>query len=173
MNDSLKAASSTIFTQLIDFLTQLPDSVYTQSLPLLSGNTIGKHFRHIIEFYECLVNDLHTGLINYDTRNRNTQLEIDRTFCIERLQCIASLISSINADKQLSVQVCFSPVIEPVKIDSSLTRELLYTMEHTIHHMAIIKMAIQSINFPIEFSQNFGVAFSTIQSKTSAYCSAS
>jgi uncharacterized damage-inducible protein DinB len=168
MNDSLKTASNTIFTQLIDFLIQLPDSIYTQSLPLLSGNTIGKHLRHIIEFYECLDNSLHTGLIDYDARCRNTQVETDRAFCIEKLKYLATLICSINLDKPLSLQVHFSPTNESMVINSSLVRELVYTMEHTIHHMAIIKMAIQSINFPIAFSQNFGVAFSTIQSKKSA-----
>jgi uncharacterized damage-inducible protein DinB len=163
MNNSLKAASITIITQLIELLQLLPDHTYTAPLPLLSGNTIGKHIRHIAEFYECVITGSHTGTVNYDARCRNTRLETDRLFCIEKLHHIAELSCSVSTEKKLNWQMSFSATTEPVKTESSLMRELAYAMEHAIHHMAIIKMAIKSIHLPIELPPDFGVAFSTVQ----------
>lgn len=172
MNHSLKTAFLTITNQLTEFLTKLPTHIYTTEQPLLSDKSIGKHIRHIVEFYECIFTGMHIGVINYDARSRNIALETDKTFCIEKLQHVTKLICSVDVDKKLSLQMSFCSAEEPVLLASSLTRELTYAMEHAIHHMAIIKMAIKAIHLPIELPQNFGVAISTISYQTSAYAPA-
>jgi len=54
-----------------------------------------------------------------------------------------------------------------VKVDTTFNRELLYAIEHTVHHMAIIKIGML-LNYPnVTVPENFGVAESTIQYKTS------
>lgn len=167
MNDNLKKASLEIVNQLIEFLQQLPDDIYTKPLLLLSNNTIGKHIRHIVEFYECVFTCSNSGMVNYDVRRRSIRLETDKIFCVGKLHYIATLICSVHTDEKLRLQMSYSAG-EPVYIDSSISRELVYNMEHAIHHMAIIKMSIISINVPVALPHNFGVAFSTIQYKTSA-----
>ena len=52
---------------------------------------------------------------------------------------------------------------DSVKIKSSLERELAYNIEHAIHHMAIIKIAVQTVFPKVKLADNFGVAFSTVR----------
>jgi RNA-binding protein YhbY len=49
-----------------------------------------------------------------------------------------------------------------LEIESNYTRELLYNLEHSIHHQALIKVAILQNN-SIIIDENFGVAHSTIE----------
>jgi hypothetical protein len=168
MNTSLKIASENIINQLIGFLQQLPDQLYTTPLPLLSDNTIGKHIRHIVEFYECTFSGTNTGTVNYDLRLRNVHLETDKVCCIEKLQHITGLIRAVNEDTYLNLQMSMATSEAPLQTGTSLYRELVYNIEHAVHHMAIIRMAIRSANFPVELPDSFGVAFSTIQYQASA-----
>jgi hypothetical protein len=168
MDTSIKIASLHIINQLIDFLEQLPQHLYTTPLLLLSDSTIGKHTRHIIEFYECVLFSANTGTVNYDARTRDIHLETDKLFCIDKLHHLANFIGKINGDTPLKLQMSLSATEAPVQTETSFFRELMYTMEHAIHHMAIIRIAIKSTNSSIELPVSFGVAFSTLQYQASA-----
>ena len=48
-------------------------------------------------------------------------------------------------------------------VSSSFFRELTYLIEHTIHHLAIIKIGLNEVYPAIEIPKNFGVAHSTIR----------
>ncbi|WP_339837617.1 hypothetical protein [uncultured Flavobacterium sp.] len=47
-------------------------------------------------------------------------------------------------------------------ISTNYERELLYNLEHSIHHQALIKVAVLK-NPSIKICENFGVAKSTIE----------
>jgi hypothetical protein len=49
-----------------------------------------------------------------------------------------------------------------VAIPSNYYREIAYNLEHTIHHMALIRVGINEVSM-IELPQDFGVAYSTIK----------
>jgi uncharacterized damage-inducible protein DinB len=172
MNGTLKKATFTIIDQLIHFLQQIPEDIYTAPLPILSGNTIGKHVRHIIEFYQCIFSHTAMGVINYDNRCRNIQLETNTWLCIEKLQQISNCLELQQEDRKMQMQMCLSADKDYVITETSLSRELIYNIEHATHHMAIIRIAVKTLDCAIELPQHFGIAFSTIQhelSKASAY----
>jgi hypothetical protein len=50
-----------------------------------------------------------------------------------------------------------------VTMESSIYREITYNIEHTVHHLAIIGIAIPIHFSYINLSANFGYADSTIQ----------
>jgi len=52
---------------------------------------------------------------------------------------------------------------ESFKIKTSLDRELVYNIEHAIHHMAIIRIAIENEFDSVSIDKHFGVAYSTIR----------
>jgi uncharacterized damage-inducible protein DinB len=167
MSTSLKNAALDILHQLIDFVHQLPDELYAKPLPILSGHTIGKHTRHIIEFYECVLKGESIGVINYDSRSRDSRLEADTLFCKHKLHQIISLVESVSSDKNLTLQICLFAGSEPVLTQTCLFRELIHTIEHTIHHMAILKMAVSSLDVSVKLPPCFGVAPSTLQYQAS------
>ncbi len=144
--------------ELIDLLQQLSDDDYTNKCQALSNATIGEHTRHIIEMFQCLNNQYHDGIVNYDNRQRNVFIQTDTKFAIQSLSDIKNNIDKNN--KSLDLQQIIDGEI--VLIESNYNRELLYNLEHCIHHQALIKVGILQCD-TILIDANFGVARSTIE----------
>jgi hypothetical protein len=148
------------FTDLEGVLLQLSNEQYTAKSTHLFNATIGQHVRHIIELFQCLVNGYETGVANYDKRKRDITIENDTTTA---LLVMRDILYGINkAPKPLMVEASFGMPNETIIIESNFTRELVYNLEHTIHHMALIRVGINELT-DIVVSEKFGVAPSTIQ----------
>lgn len=148
-----------IFLQEIDYKT------YTEKSELFFNAGIGQHCRHIIEFYQCLIEQLSTGTICYDKRQRQMLLEESSAAAFDALTEIMNWLEQEPIDQKLQLSFCHSKDSneEISFIDSSLHRELAFNIEHAIHHMAIIKIAAKILNPEIEIPAHFGVAPSTIR----------
>ena len=142
----------------IELLRQLSNDEICKKNPELSQATIGEHMRHIIELMGCLLDNYEQGIINYDNRNRNIQIQSDVNCAISILEKQLTIIDKQN--KQLSlIHNCFST--EEV-LPTNYFRELLYNLEHSIHHQALIKVALHSLPH-IKIPSTFGVAPSTLE----------
>ena len=160
----LKATGQSILSQIFDLTQQLNDAEYTSELDLLNGNTIGKHVRHILEFFEILLDGTSEGIINYDKRKHEPLFESDTAASLKRIEELIDLIGKLDTDREIYLEVSYSKSdADTVKIKSSVERELAYNIEHAIHHMAIIKIAIQTVFPSIQVAENFGVAYSTVR----------
>lgn len=142
----------------IELLRQLSNEEFCKKNPELSHATIGEHMRHIIELFDCLLVNYNQGIINYDKRDRDIKIQSDVNFAITIIEKHLSTIDKPN--KELSLQHnCFS---DEELLPTNYFRELLYNLEHSIHHQALIKVALY--NFPhIKISNSFGVAPSTLE----------
>ena len=144
---------------LINVLQQLPDqALYASPCEALSNATIGQHSRHIIELYQCLIAGYNAGEINYDDRKRNTLYETDIEAAVIEVKKIQTGLN--QPDK--FVKIFCGTDGNTVCIESNYYREVLYNLEHCIHHQALIKVALLSIK-DIQISEGFGVAPSTLQ----------
>jgi hypothetical protein len=150
-----------VFLQLADSLDQLSPEQYNYTCTSLSGITIGQHVRHIIEMFQCLENGYEQGEVDYENRRRDIRIETDKFFASGLLPEIVAQISKIN--KPLFLRVYYDEVkIIPEKIDTNYFREIAYNLEHTIHHMALIRIGLREIgNFSVDDS--YGVASSTLK----------
>ena len=144
--------------ELSGLLSQLSDDDYCCPCHDLSNATIGEHTRHIIEMFQCLENQYHDGVVNYDNRKRDYGIQTNRDFAKECIDVILTQIDKLN--KALQLQQIVDG--EELLIDSNYHRELLYNLEHCIHHQALIKVAIIQAKH-IEIGTDFGVARSTIE----------
>ncbi|WP_229311077.1 DinB family protein [Larkinella soli] len=161
---SLKFASSDILTQLAAVVGQLTGAEYARPLAVLSGNTIGKHVRHILEFYELLLGSTQTGCLNYDRRVRDLRLEVDPDEVLRRIGAIDRAVQRLDLNQPLQLEADLSVSgAETVRIPSSFARELHHNIEHAIHHMALIRIAVLSSCPAIGLPTHFGVAYSTLQ----------
>ena len=159
----IKDSSEQVLRQLVGLIDQLKDEQFACPLPILSGNTIGKHIRHIIELYDQLLNGYESGIVNYDDRQRDQRIETESSYAINKLMQIMSECES-KSDKPIQLIVDYSMDDHTnVKVNSSYKRELAYNMEHAIHHMAIIKMAVENEFEKIILDKSFGVAPSTLR----------
>ncbi|RMG83014.1 MAG: DinB family protein [Bacteroidetes bacterium] len=157
---TLKTQNNQILTQLEEVLKNLSEQQYTKPAAELEGATIGQHIRHIINFYEQLTNSFHTRKVNYDLRNRHIEIETSPQKALQALKQIRQSFDKTPEDYPLTVQ---SEVFQD-SYESSFYREWLYVLEHTIHHMAIIKHVLTRV-MQIPLPPDFGVAPSTLLAK--------
>jgi len=157
-------ASKEICIQLLDLCEKLNDKEYAQCSSLLSGSSIGKHLRHIIEFYDILKNGSEQGNVNYDGRVHCSKTEEDIGLASQRIRGIVSWLDQLSENKKLSLYMSYDRSEEDgLKLESNLMRELAYNMEHAIHHMALVRVVLAQ-QFPhVSVDANFGVAYSTIR----------
>lgn len=161
----IQSITSNHLGQLKALIQGLADGQFLQSVPILEGSSVGKHVRHILEFYLCLCDALDTGELNYDNRKRDKLLETSKVKCVLMITEISAKISSYDSDFPIRLQADYSISEENGKITLNTTffRELLYNVEHIVHHLAIIKIGITSIAPYFEIEDNIGVAASTIR----------
>ena len=160
----LKISALLILDQIRHLVEQLRPTEYSASLELLSGNTIGKHIRHVLEFFDLLVNSQDSDTLNYDNREHNELIESDKEVCLNTLKNIIHKLNQVDGDSPLILQVSYSEEKQkPVNVQTSLNRELAYNIEHAIHHMAIMKIAVITVFPHVNLPENFGVAYSTIR----------
>jgi len=144
--------------QFREVLTQLPEDCFSKPCDPLSGATIGQHTRHIIELYQCLLQGYNSAEVSYDNRKRDKKIEQEVLFADLQLQEIQ--LSLEQSNKQLVISYVLNKNEE--RLESNYFREVMYNLEHTIHHLALIKVAINQFT-DILLPDSFGVAPSTMQ----------
>lgn len=149
------------FQQLTNVLDQLTPEQYTAASANLSGSSIGQHTRHIIELFQCLQAGYNAGRVCYDDRKRDERIETDQAFAQNLLNEIAATLEHSNKELQL-IGVYNEAATEQMEVASNYHRELLYNLEHTVHHMALIRVGLKEFNAePV--TEHFGIASSTIR----------
>jgi hypothetical protein len=157
----LQQAVNNVFVQLADTLGQLSANQYSQPCNTLFNNTIGQHVRHIIELFQCLDKGYEGGIVNYEKRKRDTNIETDKELAGRLL---LEIHSNLNRDnKTLILEASYDDhSSEPITIETNYFREIAYNLEHTIHHMALIRVGITEVA-SIALPDDFGVASSTVK----------
>lgn len=141
----------------------LTEQQFSRSLPIFSGSTIGMHARHVVEFYQCLLEQsFDSQRVNYDNRSRDLLLQTNLDYFIQTVESIISTLDTMG-EKQLKHPLSIATDDGDDVMISSLSRELQYNLEHTIHHAALIKIGILSQVPDATLPPSFGVAPSTIR----------
>jgi len=144
-----------LLNKLDNLLGKLTHASFSASIPMLTGASIGGHTRHIIEIINCLTVALSSGTVDYFNRSRNMKLEHELDLCRE-------MILQIHAQLCLKDQPLKLYTSGDVYIPTTYFRELVYVTHHTVHHMAMIKVALYHLNYVELVDENFGVESSTI-----------
>jgi hypothetical protein len=159
----LQNAINNVFLQLTASLDQLTDKQYRQECGTLSNASVGKHVRHVVELFQSLQTGYETGLVNYDKRKRDVQIENERLFGLSLLHQIRGDLN--KADKDLLLEASYDECSgDTLMIRTNYLREIAYNLEHTIHHMALIRIGINEIS-TVQLPENYGVASSTVRHK--------
>jgi hypothetical protein len=160
LNFTLLTANFEVLCELSDLLDQIQPHDYAHVSPVLQISSIGQHCRHIIEFYTCLIDQYEEGEISYDKRTRDLTLDTDKHFALQKLAFIKNQI--IKPDKELLLSHRFAG--KTINVKTSYFREILYNLEHCIHHQAMLKLACVELGY-IQLSESFGIARSTLDFK--------
>ena len=144
--------------QMTHLLNQLNNEMYAQPLDIFKGSSIGQHFRHILDFYLCLIKGIQEGMVDYARRDRNPLVESDVNFT-------KSVFEEVEQPLQVLGDFSDKEVTRPYLL-SSIGRELMYAYDHAVHHLAMIKIGIAVAAPDLVIDQNIGVAPSTIKHRS-------
>lgn len=153
--------------ELKEVLAQITDDEFSMPLEILSGSTLGMHLRHILEFYQCLFQALPGRKLNYDLRQRDREMEVDKTKCQVSLCKLINELTVQKADIPLELTADYSGRGKGCEVCIATTyyRELLYNVEHCVHHLAIIKIGMKTLNPHKTLNDDMGVAASTLKNR--------
>ncbi len=164
--NQLQIACTTIFDQLDRVISQVSDDDFCRPSIALSHATVGQHLRHTVEFFACLERGYRPAVVNYDKREHDKRIEQDKELALSELRRISGFIKVHDEDRKLRLEVGYERDQEDViTIESNYWRELVYNIEHAVHHMAIMKIGLREVAPYIEIPADFGVAVSTIRYK--------
>jgi len=159
----LQQAVNSAFVQLALSLEKLTAEQFNQPSQRLGSATIGQHVRHIIEMFQCLEKGYETGVVNYEKRQRDKRIETDRELALGLLKDIQNGLA--KEDKPLILEGIYNDdATTPMHFDTNYYREIVYNLEHTIHHMALIRVGLAELG-SMELPEGYGVASSTIKHK--------
>lgn len=161
---NLQAACLGILAQLTELVKQLSEQDYCKPIPTLSQSSIGQHLRHTLEFFICLEQGFAGGIINYDKRAHDKLIESDKFIALSVLSRIKNFVEQQRKNCALKLEVGYDLVKEDfVTVETNYQRELIYNIEHAVHHMAIIEIGVREVAPYVSLPHNFGVAASTIR----------
>jgi uncharacterized damage-inducible protein DinB len=161
----LTQAANTILNQLSGVVDQITETDFRKPCHALNAS-IGQHLRHTLEFFICLEKGYAQGTVNYDKRVHNKVMENDKSVALHTIRHIQEFISTNQGDKSLKLEVGYLPDSEESEsIHTNYHRELVYNIEHAVHHMAIMKIGIREVADYITLPPDFGIAVSTLRYK--------
>jgi hypothetical protein len=165
----LVVASQDVLLQALGLLFNTWDATYSRMVEAPYSASIGGHYRHILEHFQCLVRGIRSGEINYDARERNPRLETEVTYATiatcDVLRAIKnytekSLARPCTVVNSVSYGSGKAPIME-----SNIGRELAYCAAHAIHHYAIIRLLCNHLG--VDVPKEFGIAPSTLKFRAS------
>lgn len=149
---------------LKDLLVLLSDDQYGYKNVFLGSASIGGHSRHIIELLKCATAGYSSGTVDYLNRVRNLVLEEERRMAIREIENLQLQIR--KKDKVMKLIVDGDSATSQNIVTTTYYREIVYNTEHTIHHLALIRVALREMKLDI-VGDDFGIAYSTLQYRLS------
>lgn len=132
-------------------------------------SSAGAHLRHVIEHYQCFLEGLSSGRIDYDARRRDVTIETSTTRATAVLRDLTRDLDQVHAEpleRPVMVQMrCAADEPAESWAASTVGRELQFLVSHAVHHYALIRMLLEQDGVVIE--PDFGLAPSTVHARAS------
>jgi hypothetical protein len=159
---SILAPLETLLGQLAWVLRRLEDSHYCAQQARGISGSVGGHVRHCLDHISALTSGVARGQVSYDHRRRGTAVESCRAAALLELQRVARDLKALPAhdlDRPLVLRAALDTGGAPVRVSSTVGRELVFVVSHTIHHLAMIALLLR--DFSIDVPPRFGYAPTT------------
>ena len=157
----LITANTETLEQVLSLINAAQGAAYNDVAEGMTSS-LGCHVRHVLDHYTALQVGVKSGLVDYDKRSRDSEVETNAELAIEKVnELIAWLSKNIATDVKLKMKSEISATcLETITMDSSLQRELIYLLNHTVHHMAQVSLALRIMGITI--NDQIGIAPATL-----------
>ncbi|MBK8178034.1 MAG: DinB family protein [Planctomycetes bacterium] len=176
-NTQLVQRNTAFLAQALTLLESLSPEVYAAREAPFDRGGVGAHLRHVLDHYDAFLEGAEQGCIDYDARRRDSATEAELEVARARLRRTLTRMEAFqargdSADRPILVVMDAGgdseapglPLGEtppPTRGASSVGRELQYLIAHTVHHFALMAVALRLAGF--EPHADFGVAPSTLR----------
>jgi hypothetical protein len=145
------------------FLLGLSAENYQVVLKPHFASSAGAHMRHILDHYLALKDGLHQGLINYNKRNRYSEVESCPQMALLQWQKVEQWLQEVSQlDTKMPLTVACEASVnktQNTQTKSTLARELVFVSSHAVHHFSLLAVINSLLGNKDEI--NFGIAPST------------
>lgn len=115
-------------------------------------SSIGSHIRHILDFYDCILN-IENNSVNLTNRKRDETVENITDSAINYLESIKERIKSLPFELEKEIIVIDDLGIGKIEIKYTLASLFAQANSHTIHHYAIINYILNGLNLKFDDEQ--------------------
>ena len=128
------------------------------------SSSIAAHIRHILDRFNSFFCGLPAAAIDYDARIRDKEIEHNLEAACLALATIARRVEQLKqtpfAEDLITIKESVLPSSPAVEINSTVEREMMGLITHSIHHLAIIALQAKAFGYPLD--DDFGKAASTL-----------
>ena len=104
---------------------------------------------------------MHTGSFSYDRRRRDLQIETEVAAARASVAWSKRHLEQLGADRELRMDADLPGVPLGTGAETTLKRELLYLADHGVHHLAMVRIALEQALPHVRINGHLGVAVST------------
>jgi uncharacterized damage-inducible protein DinB len=126
-------------------LERTSDADYVAKPPGGISGSVGAHVRHCLDHVHALLDRADDGPVSYDQRRRQAAIEEGRQLAVSalraagaRLQALAPHLPAGSVTLRAQVDRDGSQV----EASSTIARELVFLLQHTIHHQALVALLL-------------------------------
>jgi len=162
------AAHSSVIEGCLEVLSQaslcldiLNDEDYKSSVMPYVSSTIGEHFRHWLDVFQAIYQA--GKVIDYNQRRRGHEIETSRSMAQSEIAELTYwLVYLSESELKQSVSIVTEVAMSHTQaccMSSTLEREITFAALHANHHFAMVKVAANLMNKPLD--ADFGIAPAT------------
>lgn len=150
MNDILNASVTTL-EKSKSLLNGLTDDQLSNRGIAPYYSCVGSHLRHVLDFYDCVLNGIGTDQIDLTTRTRDERIRTECSYATQNVDRIIDKIKSINdLDLSKRVKVIDDLGLGNIEIEYTLSALFAQMAVHATHHYAIISYILTNLGITIE-----------------------
>ena len=114
-------------------------------------SSIGSHIRHILDFFDCIINGLDTNSIDLTARKRDEVLSIHRDAAKNHIYEIQeTLLSYVDINTDFLIHVVDNMGQGKVKVTYTFESILAHANSHAIHHYAVIGYLLENFGVKLK-----------------------
>ena len=112
---------------------------------------VGSHIRHILDFYDCILEGIESKQINLINRKRDELMHCNCDYALDNVSRVIQRIGALDQEMFHSKFTVTDDLgLGTAEIEYSLGAILAQANSHAIHHYAIISYILDRLNVVVE-----------------------